>query len=437
VPATKRVIRSTRQGLIALALIHPSLAFAQQPPPTVLLQQPPPTVSLSQALEGMASHNPSLIAARGTIDVSRGNLRQASTLTNPGLQATHERLDLGGAELSETYLNLSQLLEWPGTRSTRVRGMEARVEVAEAGFRDVRRELAYRVATSYLDAATADERLRVMEDVIAVIRRAEQTGAARTREGDLSGFDQRRLELERTRYEEMLAEERLRLSRSQRDLAQLIEPADGEPRMGAAGMLPGLPAPPDVVTAVEEGLAYRPDLARMAGRVEVARALLQLQQKERLPDFRVMVGYKSQGDGFKGVFTGLEIPLPVLDRRGGAILAQRAEITITEAEQAGVRRAAEAEIRSAHEAVIDRTQRLRRYQSELAQELFTLLDMALLSYSLGEISLVALLDAASAHRDARIMLIDLRTSCWRAYFELRRAMGLLPHDMPETGGDGS
>jgi cobalt-zinc-cadmium efflux system outer membrane protein len=52
-----------------------------------------------------------------------------------------------------------------------------------------------------------------------------------------------------------------------------------------------------------------------------------------------------------------------------------------------------------------------------------LLDVALLSYAEGELSLLEVLDAARAYSEAGVTKTRLRAAHWIAYFDLERAVG--------------
>lgn len=400
-------------------------------------QEPPRSLSIQEAIGQLADNNLILESARTRIVSLEAFIRQASVLSNPSLEVTHERLNLGMADLSETYLNFRQQLKWPGTRTARIQARSLEAEVARSIFRIEHHRLALEVAKTYVAAVAAEEYVRVLEEVTVIIRQAERSGSARVREGDLSGFDRRRLELERVRYEELLAERSLEVSRFQRNLAHLIEPLDGQTRIGTAGMPEEIPSVLSLSEALAWGRERRPEVASLASELKASEARLQLSQKERLPDFTVSLGYKNQSDGFSGVFTGLSLPLTFFDRRRGEIEARHAQVT-----DAGIRRAQslreiETYIRNTHETLLSRSNRLTEFQKSISEDLSKLLESARLSYELGEISLLELIDAASAYRDARIMVVDLQAACWTAYFELQRAMGVLPMATSETGGEGS
>ena len=60
---------------------------------------------------------------------------------------------------------------------------------------------------------------------------------------------------------------------------------------------------------------------------------------------------------------------------------------------------------------------------ELLSDTDDLLDVALLSYGEGELTLLELLDAARAYSDAGVTRTQLRAAHWIAYYDLERAVG--------------
>lgn len=77
-------------------------------------QQSVRRVALDEALRLFAENNLELELARANAAEAAGLARQAAAYPNPTVTGTHERLSRDGASYSESYLNFSQRLEWPG-----------------------------------------------------------------------------------------------------------------------------------------------------------------------------------------------------------------------------------------------------------------------------------------------------------------------------------
>jgi cobalt-zinc-cadmium efflux system outer membrane protein len=385
------------------------------------------TVGLREALRLFRNNNLSLRRAQSEARALQGEARQARAYPNPTLQATHEPLWRGGESQSETYLNLSQTLEWSG-RSARIRSARKSAAAARSRTAADSARLAQQVAEAYVKAATAETRRRRLAQVTRVFRRADSSMAERRDEGDASGYAVRRIQLERARYEQRLAAARLEARSARRQLALLILP-DEAPSV-AAETLPGVP-PPSISRreALRAALRARPELRRRQSEVEAQKAALRAARQEAWPDPSVTAGYKQQSNGFEGAFLGIGIPLPFFDRNRGAAEAATARLQSAQTQQTLARREIRNEVRRAYAAYTSTRRRSQLLNDELLQGSDDLLRIAQTSYGEGEMSLVELLDAADAYRDARLTRIELRTDLWTRYFRLLRAMGQ-PLDLP-------
>ena len=379
------------------------------------------TVGLDEALRLFRENNLSLRRARSEAQALRGAARQARAYPNPTLQATHEPLRRGDTRQSETYLNLSQQLEWSG-RSARIASAQQTAAAARARAAADSARLALQVATAYVEAATAETRRRRLEQVTRVFRRADSSVAERRREGDASGYAVRRIRLERARYEQRLAAARLEAQNARRQLALLILP-DAAPSVAAEPLPASMPPSMSEQSAFRTALEQRPELRRWRSEVGAQKASLRAARQEAWPDPSVTAGYKRQSNGFDGAFLGVGIPLPLFDRNRGAAEAESARLQAAQTQQGLARREIRNEVRRAHAAYASARGQAQLLGNELLRGTGDLLRIAQTSYGEGEMSLVELLDAADAYRDARLTAVGLRADLWTRYFRLLRATG--------------
>ncbi|MCS3676261.1 cobalt-zinc-cadmium efflux system outer membrane protein [Salinibacter ruber] len=385
------------------------------------------TVSLREALRFFRENNLSLRRAQSAARALEGEARQVKAYPNPTLQATHEPHWRGDTHQSETYLNLSQKLEWSG-RQARIASAEKTAAAARARASADSARLALQVTEAYVEAATAETRRRRLEQVTRVFRQADSSMAERRNEGDASGYAVRRIQLERARYEQRLAAARLDARSARRQLALLILPDEAPPV--AAEPLPGA-TPPSISRgeAVRTALRARPELRRWQSAVAAQEAARRAARQEAWPDPSITAGYKRQSDGFEGAFLGIGLPLPFFDRNRGAAEAESARLRAAQTQQALARREIRNEVRRARAAYASTRRQSQLLEGDLLRGSGDLLRIAQTSYDEGEMSLVELLDAADAYRDARIRSVNLRADLWTRYFSLLRAMGQ-PIDLP-------
>lgn len=436
---------STHQRFIGLVaavlggvLLHPpAMLPAQVPDATAQARR----ITLEEALRRAEAENLNLRIARAEVAAARGRLTTAGVYFNPGLAVTREQLSGDVGTYHETTLALSHTLEIGGQRGLRREAAGLSLDAAEARLSAERLRLAFEVRRAHVRAAAAEADAAALGEATEVFRRVERTGQARFTEGDISDFARQRLQVERARYENLLAEAHLELATAGRDLAILVAPDS----MGAerylllpAATLDGQMVPSSAIPLHEAllGAADRADVRAAALEVEAAQARLGLQRRERIPDLTLTGGYKDQADGFRGAVIGLSLPVPLLDRNTGRVEEAQAELATAEARRSLALRSAEADIHGAWETYRSLAARVELLNRDLLAGSARLLQSAQVSYAEGEMSLVELLDAADAYREARQTTVDLLSRYLTAFYDLQRAMGRLDSTEPAPAEDG-
>jgi cobalt-zinc-cadmium efflux system outer membrane protein len=358
-----------------------------------------------------------------------GLARQARAHPNPVVTVTHEGLSEGGADYSESYFLASQRLEWPGQRDGRITSSDGEAAVASTRADAERMRLAFEVKRSFLEAAAAEEQLMVVEEVRDVFRFAEESGRERVLQGDLSGYDARRLRIERARYENLVASETIALRNAQLLFASLIlsdTSLEKPPNVAPAGLPGGFsPSLPELDEEAALQLAFEQRAEKRSAEAQVAAAEASVRHRSslRYPDVTLTGGYKRQSDGFDGFFVGASLPVPVFDQKEGDIEAAEARLRAATAQLALTRRTIANDVRRTFSTYLLVSKRVALIRDQLLSGLDDLLRIARVSYGEGEMSLLELLDAADAYRESQIALSDLTSELWIRYYDLERAMG--------------
>ena len=390
---------------------------------TVASQEPTRRASLEEALQLFGANNLELRLARSRRAEAAGLARQANAFPNPTAAVTHEPLSRNDQSYSETYLTLSQRFELPGERSARAEAANGVLGAAEARLRADSARLGFAVRQAFVEAAMAEERLAISERVTGVFRLGAQNAAVREAEGDISLYELRRLLVERTRYENRLAEALLAVSAARRALTFLLLPEADAADVAPSGPLGVLPPEPTLDGVLENAISRRQEIVAARSEVEAARAGVRLARAERIPDITATGGSKRQSDGLSGFFLGVSIPLSLFDRSAGAIEATEAQVQSAEERLALTSRQVENDLSRAIESYRSLRGRSELLGENLLEEDPDLLQIAQVAYDAGEMDLVQLLDAAEALWDARTAQARLKADLWTAYYDLERAAG--------------
>ena len=389
-------------------------------------------VTLARAMQMFEENNLELRLVEAERDQALGFAKQAGAHPNPVAGVSHEGLSESGLDYSESYFTLSQRLEWPGRRGARTE--TADMEATALDFRLVaeRRRLMFEVKRVFIEAAAAEERAAVVGELRTVFRMAENSGRERFREGDLSGYDARRLRIERARYENLAASVEIELGNARLGLASLILPGAPGPELQEIAPTAAPEGAPPSLEELEENAAitlalrWRAEMQSAEAQMAAADASVRYLSTFTGPDVTLTGGYKRQSDGFDGFFLGVNVPLPTFDRRKGDVEAAEASLRAATTWVDLTRRSIANDLRRSLAAYASVSQRVALIRNQLLTGIDDLLRIAQVSYSEGEMSLLELLDAAEAFRESQTMESQLKSEHWIRYYDVERAMGGVP-----------
>jgi len=395
--------------------------------PATLTAQVTERISMDEAIGLFAENSLALRIARADAEEIQGIARQSKSYFNPALTVVHETLGRGEDDYWETTVGLEQTIEWPGRTTARGRAARYTAGAAGAEFRADSLRLAFDVRAAYAATWAAEAGEAVLKGTAEVIAGVAEDAERRLEEGDISGYDARRLRLERIRIEGDVLSAALASGAARRHLATLVLGDSEITEIGPADPLLGIPpeVPPD---AALSSVAGRPDIEAATGALEAARASVSAAANGWITDPTFLLGYKDQADGFSGAALTVALPLPLFDRRGGAADGARARQSAASASLDLRTREARTDVLSASDRYEVTRQRLGRIGDDLVDEAQALLTAAGAAYDEGEMSLLELLDAARAFRDTRLTAVSLTADTWIAYYDLLRAMGRAPEE---------
>ena len=408
-----------------------------------LLAVAPPAhaqLTLDAAIHAARRASPALRAATEGVNAARARERQAGALPNPTVAYGREQTTRAGQTNAQDIAQVEQPLELGGQRASRRAAAAARRAVAEARVESARAQLDLDVTRAFIVATTAERRATLADEARGTFAEAQRVSEERLRAGDVSGYAARRLRLEVARYAATRASVELERRTSRIALASLmgLTPAAGD-SLALPSSPPALGTEPpdgDSVTSLDTLVARaeraRPELRAAALEVDAALAEARLAARERIPRPTLSAGYKGERvadslsgslSGFRGIVAGLSIPLPLFDRRSGAIEAAEADARRQRAETDVVRRRIAAEVAEAAAALRAAEAQRSALAPHLGDDARVALRAVQASYAEGDITLVEWLDAMRAYQDAESAYVTLQGEVALRRAALARAVG--------------
>lgn len=401
----------------ALALL-PGVLGAQE-------SSPARSLTLAEARRVAQRSSPELAAARHAVAAAAGRQRQAGAFPNPTLSYSREQTSRDGESTSQDIVSLEQPLEIGGQRGARRAATASAHAAAEARLAATAARIDYEVARSYAAAVASQRRAALAEAAAAAFERATRVSGARLAGGDVSGYQHRRLTLEAGRYAALRIEGLVARDSAIQMLASLIGLADstGFPvPLVLADTLSPAPLTQPIDSFVTFALLRRPELRAAVLEAEAGAAEARLARAERIPTPTLSGGFKHErpttGESLGGFVAGVSLPLPLWDRRGGAVEAARAEAARREAEVAELRRQTVHQVRSTFSAHQALAAQLELLEAQLGDDAVRARRAAEAAYAEGEIGLLEWLDAVRAYQEAETTYITL----WAEYITRRAAL---------------
>ena len=419
---------------MVLAAAAPSVAASQTAdgPPT---QSPTQVLTLQDVLDSALSRHPRARAARARVRAARGARTTARAFGNPVLNYDVENAPFpGGAPVRgmerESMTTVMLPLETIFQRGPRARRADADVGAAEADATNARQQLALDAARTYFRTALAQVSVDAARDLTAWLDSVVAYNRTRVEQGVAAEADLIRAELERDRaaaaatlQEAELARARAQLAaflgdgtRSAFDLVVAIDDAPlATPRFADAS---GPTSSPALVTTASPAVpppewradvAQRPDIRSERARLTAAGFAVSSERWKIVRELGATIGTKRSA-GTTSMMAGLSIPFPVFDPNRGEIVRATAERDAAALDLAAHERTALAELTGAYEAarlLTARTAMLVR-GSDGRPPFLARADearrIALGAYREGAASLLQVIDAARAWKEARVAL---------------------------------
>jgi cobalt-zinc-cadmium efflux system outer membrane protein len=413
-----------RLWIVATIVAARTLTAQSTAPPTL---QP---LTLAEARARARQASPELVAAREAIAAAAGKERQAGAWPNPTLGFSREQTSRAGEENSQNVVSLEQRLEISGARGARKETARFERNAAEARLAAAAARVDYDVARAYAAAVASQRRATLADEASASFGTARRVSQARLAGGDVSGYQHRRLLLEATRYATLRSEALVARDSALRALHLLLGDSvlvgDSSRTSAVAVFLTDTLLPAQLALSVdslaERSLRTRPELLAARLDARAAAASVGVARAERIPTPLVSGGYKGErlatGETLNGFVAGVSIPLPLWDRRGGAVAAAEAEAKRLGATFVGAERQARLEIADAYASHQALAAQLVDLQARLGQDAAVARRAAQAAYAEGEISLLEWLDSVRAYQEAESSYVTL----WSEYVTRRAAL---------------
>jgi len=390
------------------------------------IDQPTGDLSLGQAIILTLRSNPELATFSWAIRSREIDLIEAGLFPNPEAQFEVENFagsdQLKGFRSAESTITLSQLIELGGKRMKRQQLASKDRDLARWDYEVKRVDLLSQVTISFIEVLGNQERLQITKETNVLAQDIYNTVKKRVDAGKVSPIEEikARVELSKTRLEQIKAERQLTISRN-----NLIALWGGTEVTftKAVGDFSKINTPP-VLNAIVGKLKNNPDLIRWVSEMSRYQSVINLARAQTVPDVSVSAGIRHLNDldDFAAV-ASISVPLFLFNNKQTGV--RRSNVELSRAIKQ--REVTELKIRTALMTAHERLQILFQEATTLHKEVLPSAEEAFNTtkkiYRLGKLNLLDLLDAQRTYFEARQQNIDVIKEYHRLVVTIERLLG--------------
>jgi cobalt-zinc-cadmium efflux system outer membrane protein len=382
------------------------------------------TVTVAECLRRVTERSPELKSGWYKTEAAERRARQAGLPINPRLEMEIENMAGSGAvqgfDTAETTVAVSQEVELGGKRRHRTAVAEAETALSRVE-QDMRlRTLLFETRRAALAAQSAQEKARLAEEALALIRETEAVAEAREQAGKTTVLETERARAETARAEIELEARKAEQRDAVRELALLwgeteptFDAVDG-PFDAAAGALPAL-------DALLLRAASNPDLLAAEAQTRTYEARIGAERAARVPNLELSVGVRrfAEGGDF-GFVAGAGIDLPFYTRNMDGVRAAEADAEAARLEATAARLRNEGRVRQLYarlETLAAKTARLKGTVMPATERTLALVREA---HKQGKAGYLDVLEARRTLVESRFQLIEAVTEYQGVRIELGR-----------------
>src|SRR4030043_718524 len=394
--------------------------------PSVYAEETISVVTLSQAQSLALMKNPELTVYSLEIRAKEAQAIQAGFLPNPQIDIEIENFggsrNFRGFNVTETTIQLSQLIELGGKRSKRRYVATLESNLANWDYEAKRADVLSGVTKAFIEVLAAQERLALTEELVSLSEQVFNTISARVTAGKVSP-------VEETKAGVALATVRIELARAKRELEAARKRLaniwgstfpDFEKVEGQLDLLKPLPS----AEQLDALISQNPDVARWAEEIEQRNAVLKLENAKRISDPTISAGFRRLNETDNNAFVlGISIPIPLFNRNQGSVLEAQQRIAKAEESRMSAKLQVLSALSEAYQVLSSSYAEATTLKNNVIPGALSAFEAVREGYRQGKFGYLDVLDAQRTFFEAKSRYIESLSAYQMAVIDINRLIG--------------
>jgi cobalt-zinc-cadmium efflux system outer membrane protein len=393
-------------------------------------QNPATTFTWQQIVQKFEAVNPTLIAARSSIDQNRMAEITAYLRPNPSFSLSADGLQLTPND--GIYRPLSGIVFTPGIsylherqhkRELRKQSAEQGTAIAVSQYADQERTLLFNLRGAFVQTLQQKAVLDLARENLAYYNRLLTVSNDRLKAGDIAKVDYQRLELQRVQYETDVQTALVNLRTAKIQLLTLLNDRTPVEQFEVTGPFDFSGRISGLEELRRQAMDNRPDLKAAIQAVDKAQTdhKLAVANGSTDPTFGADFARNPPIPVYLGI--NVSIPLRIFDRNQGEKLRTQQDITRNERLRDAATAQVFNDVDSAYATIESTLALLQPYKDVYLKEAVDVRDTVSFAYTRGGASLLDFLQAQQDYRSTQLNYLNLVGSYLTAAAQLNMAVG--------------
>jgi outer membrane protein, heavy metal efflux system len=383
-------------------------------------------ISLTDVLKRVLTVDPELAVSEGEIRAVAARVAQAGFRPNPELSTEIENFagtgDMGWMHSSETTIQITMPWETASKRRLRVQKALREKEHAEGEYEVCRSEVITQTVQAFVEVLTCQERLQNRKELFLFAEKIDHTVQERVSAGKVSPIEASRslVALQSAQLEREKAEKALDAAK---DFLAFFWNGSRNDFHRVEGLF-RLPPKSLRGTVDKTDFSSNPHIRLSVLKKEVEKSNLSQEIAAAKPDIQLSAGYRRlNSPGDSALVAGVSLPLPLFDRRRGAIMEAQRRVEKAGLERAALENSLQSQIvqqRHAAENAYREATTLTDSILPAAQNALNLLEEG---YRQGKFDFLSVLDAQRTYTELKGKHVEAVATAMRAVIDVQSLTG--------------
>ena len=415
--------------VLSLIFINNSnFVFADSALPVLRASSPAMHLTLKDALNLALNANPEIAVAMREREAIEGLKIQAATRPNPSLSTSIQ--DTRNA-YRQTFLQLNQEIELGDKRQARMDAADIFYSKAQAELESKKAEIHANVIAAFYAVLVAQERLSLAQSSRDIAELARDAASKRVKAGKSSPVEETKSHIAASSAKIEFNQANTQLINARKRLAALWgnNPSVFANVVGDVTLVAEIPDSANVSQLLDHAPAIK--LARIE--IDSRGALTKIERSKATPNITVSAGVMNNQElgGINQALLGLSIPIPVFDRNQGHVQEAVSRQYKAQDELLALKNQLEVNLSNQIERLSAAKQAAESLKTEILPSAQSAFDAANKGFSAGKFNFLDVLDAQRTLVQTKSQYINALLDAHEAVAEIERILGDVMHHQSE------